>query len=74
MVQHRLYGPDKAKTNFPMSDYATYLGATAGGATDLSNGAADMVADSAAFSPDGHALSAELQALVRPFPVFLLHN
>ncbi|KAK9915695.1 hypothetical protein WJX75_002779 [Coccomyxa subellipsoidea] len=63
----KLYGPEKAKTNFPVSDYATYLGATAGGAGDganVGNGVADVSADAAPPSADAQAMSVDIQALV----------
>jgi hypothetical protein len=73
-VMRRLYGPEKAKTNFPVSDYATYLGATAGGACDganVGNGVADVSADAAPPSADAQAMSVDIQALVRPsFGIF----
>lgn len=68
----RLYGPDKAKTNFPVEDYGSVL--AAGGASTTSPGSdargapAGAVPETMLPSIDGQVLSAELQALVGPIP------
>lgn len=72
----RLYGLEKAKTNFPVADYAEYSGAApAGNAPNSGNANGPQPCDSAANpgtanlgvppAADGQALPADLQALVR---------
>ncbi|CAL8469832.1 g9374 [Coccomyxa elongata] len=64
----KLYGPDKAKTNFPVEDYGSVLAAGAASTASLGSDArgapAGIAAETMLPSIDGQVLSAELQALV----------
>ncbi|BDA43845.1 probable AP2-like ethylene-responsive transcription factor PLT2 [Coccomyxa sp. Obi] len=65
----KLYGPDKAKTNFPVEDYRSMLEAGAATTAPSSSGAHGATAGSVpesmpATTIDGQVLTAELQALV----------
>jgi len=76
VAMSRLYGPEKAKTNFRVAEYAEYSG-PAPSADDPNSGNAngpqpdETAANSATANlgvppaADGQALPAEIQALVR---------
>ncbi len=67
----RLYGPDKAKTNFPVEEYGSVLDPGAVGSASLDTSVHAALPSTVPESPtiiDGQVLSAELQALVCHFP------
>ena len=67
----RLYGPDKAKTNFPVEEYGSVLDPGALGSASPDTSVHAALPSTVPESPtiiDGQVLSAELQALVRHLP------